>query len=553
MGSKTNIEWCTATWSPIVGCSKVSEACRSCYAESIAWRFKGRVPAYAEATEPRIPGPGGRWANKAVLVRERLFDPQRWREPKRIFVCSMSDIGHESLLYREIAAVLASATLCPQHKFLLLTKRPQRLVAFFEWLAHQAELDKLLFPADSYGWRIRRLLWAALHKADTGRTDIVFDSPEDGPWPLPNLWFGVTAENQEQADARIPLLLRLPAVGNHYFVSCEPLLGPVDLSPWLGYGSWGGGESSEITSNEDQMQRKTRLRGGATRTHQHRQDGTCVACGDDALEQVEDGDGVVRAPEGSCGEANDARVLAGASHGARYQVQRIGSPSRVSSCLWTNSCRDDSESQERSQGRQQAGESRVGDVQATNATLHRRAREAQAAGRTVGRTEPCSETDICRSGGCNQDARQWSDDAGDCRQVRCDDAAHIQDCATRKKVSWVIVGGETGPKARPMLDSWVDQLEIVCGEANVPFFFKGWGTWREYPTIDDPTWDAAVEAFGKGAVEHEVFDRNRIMRVIRVADVEGPGQPRVLKQLLHGERRQRVPDDLLLPGERRRA
>lgn len=372
MGSKTNIEWATASWNPVVGCTKVSAACASCYAESIAWRFKGRVPVYAEVTEPRVPGEGGRWANKAVLVRERLCDPMGWRAPKRIFVCSMSDIGHESLRYREIAAVLAVATLCPQHKFLWLTKRPQRLVAFFGWLAEQAEADKRLFPADSYGWRIRRLLWAALHQETTGRTGIVFDKPEDGPWPLPNLWFGVTVEHADTL-GRISDLLRLPAVADHYFVSAEPLLG-------------------SLTGPE-----------------------------------------------------------AGVQWLARQSVLGVG-----------------------------------------------------------------------------EEQNGWRE----------------------RMLSWCIAGGETGPKARPMLDSWVDDLEIACGEAGVPWFFKSWGAWREYPTIDDACWDAAVEAWGEKAVRREAFDRGRIVQLVRVADV-CPGKE--VRSSLHGERRQRVPDDLLLPGERRRA
>ena len=183
----TKIEWATDTWNPIVGCSKVSPGCANCYAERMAFRQTQMRPG-CEYCDVMI---GKKWNGKTAFVESQLDKPLHWRKPRRIFVCSMGDLFHESVHDAWVGKVWDVMTQCPQHTFLLLTKRPEGM---------------------------RRL----------------FCEPCDIKMP-PNIHIGVTAENQEQADKRIPILLQIPAAVR--FVSIEPMLGPVSLWEWFPDGS----------------------------------------------------------------------------------------------------------------------------------------------------------------------------------------------------------------------------------------------------------------------------------------------------------------------------
>jgi protein gp37 len=193
MSQTTGIEWTDATWNPVRGCSKVSAGCAHCYAETVAARFSGPGQPYAGLVDEK-----GRWNGTVRLIEDHLEDPLRWKKPRRIFVNSMSDLFHESLSDQDIARVVAVMSHAPQHTFQVLTKRPKRMQAFMS--------------------RVK---------------------------PLPNLWLGVSVEDQAAANRRIPLLIRTPAAVR--FLSCEPLLGPVNLDPTL-CGNCGG---DEVNVGED--------------------------------------------------------------------------------------------------------------------------------------------------------------------------------------------------------------------------------------------------------------------------------------------------------------
>ena len=170
MGAKTNIEWTDATWSPVTGCTKVSPGCDHCYAESIAHRFAG-TKAYPNGFD-------------VTLRPERLDIPLRWKRPRRVFVNSMSDLFHDAVPESYIGRVWEVMARCPQHTFQILTKRHARMRS---WMRHNTV--------------------------------------------LPNVWLGVSVENQQWADIRIPALLDTPAAVR--FLSCEPLLGPVEIRSLL--------------------------------------------------------------------------------------------------------------------------------------------------------------------------------------------------------------------------------------------------------------------------------------------------------------------------------
>lgn len=221
--SATDIQWTDATWNPVRGCSRVSPGCDNCYAMRQAHRFSNPGGPYEGLTTLRK----GKvdWAGSARLIPEMLDQPLRWRKPRRIFVNSMSDLFHSSLTNEEIAAVFGVMAAAPQHTFQVLTKRPERMVEWFKWVQES--------EGDPWTTCLRETVCWVPTDAGNGITeDGVYRHGVEGAelWPLPNVWPGVSVENQATADKRIPLLLSTPAAVR--FISAEPLLGPIDLKGW---------------------------------------------------------------------------------------------------------------------------------------------------------------------------------------------------------------------------------------------------------------------------------------------------------------------------------
>lgn len=187
MSSTTKIEWADATWNPLTGCSKISEGCQNCYAERMAKRLAGRH-GYPKDFPFSITG-----------HRDKLDDPQKIKKPTRFFVCSMGDLFHDDVKYHDILTMFDIMHKYTQHTFMLLTKRPR----------------KMLYFAIKYG-----LVPYKNNVLPPGLT------PSGQNWPS-NVWAGISAENQQRYDERIPLLMQVPAPVK--FVSCEPLLGRIDL------------------------------------------------------------------------------------------------------------------------------------------------------------------------------------------------------------------------------------------------------------------------------------------------------------------------------------
>jgi len=199
MGANSKIGWTNNTWNPVTGCTQVSPGCDNCYAKRMATRLRGRCGYPAD--DPF----------RLTLHPSSLTNPLRWRKPRRVFVCSMGDLFHADVPDEMIAMVFAVMCLCPQHTFQVLTKRPGRMRQFLS----RGYAD-VCAAIHALGIDLNKLPYYPLK----------IDDP--GGWPLPNVWLGVTAENQEQAAARIHLLLRTPAAVR--FVSVEPMLGAVDLT-----------------------------------------------------------------------------------------------------------------------------------------------------------------------------------------------------------------------------------------------------------------------------------------------------------------------------------
>lgn len=185
----TKIEWAEKTWNPVIGCSKISAGCDNCYAERMAYRLAHmQTPGYSFVSDCHTK----KWNGRTYFRESELEKPLNWKKSRRIFVSSMGDLFHESVnirgeAIRSIFRLMAKTC----HNYMILTKRPERMADCIDYI---------------YGGDFAEV--------------------------MPHIWLGVTVENQDY-DWRIKKLLQIPAVTR--FVSLEPMLGPVNLEPYLQY------------------------------------------------------------------------------------------------------------------------------------------------------------------------------------------------------------------------------------------------------------------------------------------------------------------------------
>jgi len=173
------------------------------------------------------------WTGEGRLDTGKLAKPLHWKRPRRIFVNSMSDLFYEEFTNEEIAAVFGIMAACPQHTFQILTKRAKRMREWFAWLDNEIESAALDWSGRDcatsiHDARASLCVFHCYERANAHLPEQAMPSVVDVPWPLPNVWLGVSVENQDAADERVQWLLRTPAAVR--FLSCEPLLGPLDLT-----------------------------------------------------------------------------------------------------------------------------------------------------------------------------------------------------------------------------------------------------------------------------------------------------------------------------------
>lgn len=216
--SKSNIEWTDVTWNPVSGCNKVSAGCENCYAIRMSNRLQSNPKMGNRYKDTVIKTEQGKlnWTGKILMHENVLLLPLKWKTSHRVFVNSMSDLFHEDVPFKFIRLVFGVMAVCKEQTFQILTKRPQRMLEFFEWF-ERCDPDFQNDPADD----IYDLC------VDAGIETGCGSAFETEHWPLKNVWLGVSVENQKAAEERIPLLERIPAAVR--FLSCEPLLGPINF------------------------------------------------------------------------------------------------------------------------------------------------------------------------------------------------------------------------------------------------------------------------------------------------------------------------------------
>lgn len=237
MADRSAIEWTDASWNPIraryweiqgdgsgkerIGwhCEHASDGCRNCYAERMNIRL-GTGMEFKPGNLYRDERKGyNNGSVKLFLDDKMLLAPLRWKKPRMIFVCSMTDLFADFVSDEDIDKVFAVMALRPQHTFQVLTKRPERMRDYC------SDANRLVHIHD----KVMRSGWLTTESLSVDRFRCAFANwPSLQNAPLPNVWLGVSCERQQEADERIPHLLNTPTAIR--FVSAEPLLGPIDFT-----------------------------------------------------------------------------------------------------------------------------------------------------------------------------------------------------------------------------------------------------------------------------------------------------------------------------------
>lgn len=194
----TKIEWTDETWNWMVGCSRISAGCKNCYAATAAKSARlQQFPQYQKVEQ---------WNGAVEFVESQLLKPLAWKKPKKLFPCSMSDFFHENALDEWRDKAFAVMELAEEHTFQVLTKRSRNMLNYFRGNPEKRILRNAIRIAKDYPARQTQITKGL---------------------PFPNVWLGVTLEDQEALSSRIQDLLETPAAVR--FLSVEPMLGRIDL------------------------------------------------------------------------------------------------------------------------------------------------------------------------------------------------------------------------------------------------------------------------------------------------------------------------------------
>lgn len=441
----TAIEWTDETWNPIRAsshehgngwhCERVSRGCQNCYAEVINRDRFGTGLAYTRANRERV---------IISIWGTTLSAPLRWRKPRRIFVCSMTDLFGEWVPFELIDWVFAVMALAPQHTYQVLTKRPERMREYL-----------------------------------VGRRD----------WAIPNLWLGVSVEDQVAAESRIPVLLDTPAAVR--FLSCEPILSMVDLTRFLSCEADCEGCRREILGSDS----AGHVLGGSRGSGLEARTGV-------QWEPAGSPADYLAGRSSTGGEGQRRWSSAPSVHGASRENAGLRASNRVDGAESRgHSEPDGSEPYRRGRDEQPSGEPR------SDYEERERQTRAACAGQTGESEHARSKADASAgdrdSWTVRQPLRRPEGNRQDVRSIGRDDSEHraSREVDTHSRlISWVIVGGESGPDiARPCDIGWIRGIVGQCKAAAVPVFVKQLGR-RPYDDIIAAGWAAEARGYPPHAV-----------------------------------------------------
>ena len=429
MGKQTQIPWADSTWGPWRGCNPVSPGCDNCYAAAFAKRY------------PKL-FPGG--FNTLTRSKTTFEDPLKW-PPRVIFPCSLSDFLHPGAdEWREEAWHIIRHT---PHTYLILTKRPERF-------------EEVLAKVDG--------------------------------WPLPNVWLGVTVENQEMADKRIPLLFgdglgqpgRASLAAGH-FLSCEPLLGPLDLHSLL--------VESYNPLYEIQAQRRSHLRSGEVGAADDRRPGADLESGGTAWQSVGQGPNSTQSSPPPC-RARHGRLPTGAPDGEQKEDVCSRTPTGLEALSRIDSGGLDGQSQERQKEGQYTDEFGVGHPSRADTARHDRVGQIPTDTEPKRRKESRIKTPRSRNKGNEGTEGARGDSTGTGAGLRGGVSDNLKNLSGRLlgTCDLIIIGGESGPSARPMPYHWVYEILSQCRSWAIPAFVKQMSQVEGRGFKDPATWPAAL-------------------------------------------------------------
>lgn len=233
--SEHPILWCDKTLNPTVGCTPCSPGCDNCYARELHemrhkayMKFESTSRMLRQVRKNPLPAQYAKPFSELQFFPDRLLEPLSWKKPRRIFIGSMTDLGHGAISAGTIPKILAMVALAPRHTFLILTKRPEHIAGSIKAIKDMGDPAYILQEAakeiTNDDLRAAQAYMAVRNECGPGCLGSEFNVG----WPLRNLHIGLTVVNQEEADAKIPVLLQTPAAVR--FLSIEPLLGPIDLT-----------------------------------------------------------------------------------------------------------------------------------------------------------------------------------------------------------------------------------------------------------------------------------------------------------------------------------
>ncbi len=463
MAGDSKIEWTDATWNPIVGCSIVSPGCTNCYAMKMAARIQKinrtggsnshYVNHYDGTTQPSKVGPV--WTGKVSMAPDKIFEaPLGWRAGRRIFVNSMGDLFHEGIEEYQIAMAFGVMTCATQHTYQVLTKRADRMRAL---LSSTSFWDQVNAFSEDY----------AMERSDAlnrRTTDYRATSDDHDPeYPPSNVWLGISAERQQEADERIPHLLQTPAAIR--FVSAEPLLGPIDLGRWLGQRSQDCVRLRRLDDQEgsDCVKECDRIIGAVNLPRAHGLPalaGSVVVPSDRAATHH----GVEPIDQLGCGAVNAATNAGGHA--------RFASP--IDTALSVEQAGNVAPNSEACRNEDGCGQGSGAVQPQRDASANKLPADSAEAG-----AEPIGDGSdgLASFVGVNDGNGPIN------RSLEGHGHSPVGDYKS-PHLDWLIVGGESGPRARPMHPQWARDIRDQCETAGVPFFFKQWGEWVSVSEVE---------------------------------------------------------------------